>query len=165
MDLSIYDNEVWENLKLNKRTFLDLDHGLDKALGQVSKEDLLKSQSSKEFKTCPKSEEMPLCQLYTSRKDVEIKEGIEMRMSETVARALGKPLERVTMAVLPGTRLFRLGSLAPSALLVIASIKVFDAQRNPTYTPVIKEALQTELDLPADRCLIQYVDLDANFIG
>ena len=55
------------------------------------------------------------------------------------------------MAVLPGTRLFRLGSLAPSALLVIASIKVFDAQRNPTYTPVIKEALQTELDLPADR--------------
>ena len=58
---------------------------------------MLKSQSSKEFKTCPKSEEMPLCQLYTSRKDVEIKEGIEMRMSETVARALGKPLEVIKM--------------------------------------------------------------------
>ncbi|RUS85875.1 hypothetical protein EGW08_006359 [Elysia chlorotica] len=108
---------------------------------------------------------MPLCQLYTSRKDAELKDGIEKRMAETLARVLGKPLERVTVAVLPGTRLFRLGSLAPSALLVIASIKVFDAQRNATYTPAIKEAVQKELDLPGERCVIQYVDLDANFLG
>ncbi|GFR99594.1 macrophage migration inhibitory factor 2 [Elysia marginata] len=108
---------------------------------------------------------MPLCQLYTSKKDAELKEGVELRMSEAVARALGKPLERVSMAVLPSTRLLRLGTLAPSAMLVIASINVFDAQRNPTYTPIIKQALQTELELPAERCLIQYVDLDPDFLG
>ncbi|GFO43145.1 macrophage migration inhibitory-like factor protein [Plakobranchus ocellatus] len=108
---------------------------------------------------------MPLCQLYTSIKDAEIKDGVESRMAGVIAKTLGKPMARITMVVMPGTRLMRLGSLAPACLLVIHSIGVFDAQRNPTYTPALKQALQDEFNLPPERCLLQYVDLDGNFIG
>lgn len=108
---------------------------------------------------------MPICYLYTNKKESELKDGIEERLAKVVADVLGKPLERMIIIVVPATRLFRFGTTEPACTLNISAVNVFDAQRNPTYSPVIKKFLKDELDLPEERCVIVYHDLDVNFIG
>ncbi|GFR99590.1 macrophage migration inhibitory factor 2 [Elysia marginata] len=100
---------------------------------------------------------MPLCQLFTSRRDSELKEGIELRLAQVVAETLGKPLERVTVVILANQRFLRMGTLEPASLLSITSVGAFDEKRNPTYTPALKHVLQIELDLPAERRVISSV--------
>ncbi|KAH9525500.1 hypothetical protein Btru_001562 [Bulinus truncatus] len=108
---------------------------------------------------------MPLCYLYTNKKESELKEGIESRIADVVAEVLGKPLERMVITVVPGVRMFRQGTTEPACILNISAVEVFDAQRNPTYSVPIKKLLQDELELSGERCVIVYSDLDKNFIG
>ncbi|XP_055861057.1 D-dopachrome decarboxylase-like isoform X1 [Biomphalaria glabrata] len=108
---------------------------------------------------------MPLCYLYTNKKESELKDGIESRIANVVAEVLGKPLERMIITVVPNVRMFRQGNTEPTCTLEISAVGVFDAERNSTYSPTIKKLLQDELDLPAERCVIVYTDLDVNFVG
>ncbi|XP_059141299.1 macrophage migration inhibitory factor-like [Physella acuta] len=108
---------------------------------------------------------MPLCYIHTNKKESDLKEGIELRLAAGIAHILSKPLERMIIIIVPGVRLLRHESTSPACTLNINAIGVFDAERNPTYSPAIKKLLQDELELPAERCVIVYHDLDKNFLG
>merc|ERR1711934_766847 len=73
---------------------------------------------------------MPICHLYTNRKDSELKDGIELRIANVVAEVLGKPIERVTVVVVPGVRICRQETSEPACNFTIGSIAVFDSERN-----------------------------------
>ncbi|KAK3782953.1 hypothetical protein RRG08_065864 [Elysia crispata] len=108
---------------------------------------------------------MPMCQLFTSRRECDLKDGIELRFAQVIAKTLGKPLERVTIVIHTNHHFLRAGTLEPAALLSVTSAGVFDEKRNPTYTPDLKNAMQTELDLPAERCQIMYNDFNIKFVA
>lgn len=57
--------------------------------------------------------------------------------------------------IVPGARILRHESTTPACTLNISAIGVFDAERNPTYSPAIKKLLQDELELPAERSVHQ----------
>ncbi|GFR74747.1 macrophage migration inhibitory factor 2 [Elysia marginata] len=106
---------------------------------------------------------MPICKLYTSIKEAELKDGIELRIASAVAGILGKPLDLMTVLVFPGMRMISQSGLAPSCLLEITAINVFDKQKNRTYDQPLKQMLLQELGLPGERCMIHYIDLDPDF--
>lgn len=108
---------------------------------------------------------MPICHLFTNRKESELKEGIEERIAKVVADTLEKPIERVVVVVTPGARVFRQNSTEPACTFNVQSIGVFDKERNPKYSPALFKALQDELDLPKERCVLLYQDLDKEFLG
>ncbi|BFZ04615.1 hypothetical protein BsWGS_07654 [Bradybaena similaris] len=108
---------------------------------------------------------MPLCYLHTNLKESALKSGIEQRIAKTIAEILGKPFEKMVVIVIPGVRLLREGTTDPACTLNIHSIDVFDAKRNATYTPAVKKLLTSELELPEERCVIVYHDLNINFLG
>uniref|UniRef100_A0A0B6ZX45 D-dopachrome decarboxylase n=1 Tax=Arion vulgaris TaxID=1028688 RepID=A0A0B6ZX45_9EUPU len=108
---------------------------------------------------------MPLCFLHTNLKESALEDGIELRIARTIGQILGKPLEKMNIIIVPGVRLLRFGTTEPACILNIHSIAVFDADRNPTYTPALKTMLKDELNLPEERCSIVYHDLDSNFLG
>ncbi|CAG5133186.1 unnamed protein product [Candidula unifasciata] len=108
---------------------------------------------------------MPLVYLFTNLKESALKEGIEDRIAQTIAETLGKPLEKMSVIIVPGTRLLRLRTTEPACTLHIHAINVFDAERNPRYGPSIKKLLKDELGLEEERCAIIYHDLIFEFIG
>ncbi|BFZ18519.1 hypothetical protein BsWGS_21558 [Bradybaena similaris] len=108
---------------------------------------------------------MPLVYLHTNLKDSALKEGIELRIAQTVAEVLGKPLDRMSVIIVQGVRMLRAEEAEPACTLHIHAVKVFDKERNPKYGPTIKQLLKDELGLEAERCGIIYHDLDFDFIG
>ncbi|XP_005102480.1 MIF-like protein mif-2 [Aplysia californica] len=108
---------------------------------------------------------MPVCHLYTNLKDSDLKDGVEGRIANVVAETLGKPIERVTVIIIPGVRIQRLESTAPACTFNVSSFEVFDKERNPKYSPAIYKVLQEELDLPKERCVVLFHDLDKNMIA
>ncbi|BFZ18518.1 hypothetical protein BsWGS_21557 [Bradybaena similaris] len=108
---------------------------------------------------------MPIVYLYTNLKQSDLKEGIELRMAQAVAETIGKPVEKMTVAIQAGVRLLRAETTEPACTLHIYSLGSFDKERNPKYGPSIKQLLKDELGLEAERCGIIYHDVEFDFIG
>jgi hypothetical protein len=108
---------------------------------------------------------MPICTFHTNLKESALKDGVELRLAKAIAELLAKPLDKMVIVIVPGGRLLREGTTEPALVLNINSVAVFDAERNPTYGPVLRKLIQDEFGLSEDRVAIIYQDLDRNFIG
>ncbi|ESO87008.1 hypothetical protein LOTGIDRAFT_235179 [Lottia gigantea] len=108
---------------------------------------------------------MPICVVHTSVKDEDIPEGFEKGMAEKVAEVLLKPLTNVTVIVHGGCRLYRKETTLPSCVVQLYSIGVFDAARNPTYTPPLIEFIRSQLKLAENRVVIHYREAEKYQFG
>ncbi|XP_046339041.2 D-dopachrome decarboxylase-B-like [Haliotis rufescens] len=108
---------------------------------------------------------MPLCLLYTNLKDTEVPGDLEVTLAETIAKALGKPMQKMNVTIQSGLRMYRLESTAPTCFLQIHSIDVFDKERNPTYTQPIIDVLKNALNIDGNRIVIQYLPIHLHDVG
>ncbi|XP_052794247.1 MIF-like protein mif-2 [Mya arenaria] len=107
---------------------------------------------------------MPLCYIYTNLKSEELADTLEEQLTVCVSKTLGKPRERISVLVFPGTRMMFQGSENKGIICQIRSIDVFDESRNPAYFPPIMEVLTTASGLDAKRITIELVDLPAHMV-
>ncbi|KAK3576695.1 hypothetical protein CHS0354_024304 [Potamilus streckersoni] len=107
---------------------------------------------------------MPLCFVFTNLAATAIPRMFGERLTDTVAKVLNKPVEKITVVTQAGLPMVRAGSTDPAVLVQIHSIAVFDAEKNPKYSEQFLEFLKTEFNLPANRLMLEYVDLPAYMV-
>jgi len=103
---------------------------------------------------------MPLCYCYTSLPNTAIPEGFEEKFAQCIHEVLpNKPIERISVIVVPGARICKAGSTDPAMLIQMRAIGVFNADDNPKYFPKFFKFLTDALNLPEKRFTIEFVDI------
>ncbi|XP_076363136.1 MIF-like protein mif-2 [Tachypleus tridentatus] len=100
---------------------------------------------------------MPLCRFETNISNVP--KDFHILLSNLVADILGKPLEKVSVAVYPGLQMCRGGTDDPTCQLFIWSIGVFGVEQNPKYAGPLYELIKEKLGIPDDRIVVVFHDL------
>lgn len=105
---------------------------------------------------------MPLCYCYTNLKDSKIPENFEVDFAKCIHDTLpNKPLDRISVIVVPGARVCKAGTTEPAMLVQLRSIAVFNKDANPTYFPKFFKFLTDQLGLPENRFTIEFIDIEA----
>lgn len=108
---------------------------------------------------------MPICQLLTNLPASSIPEDLHIALSGVVASMLNKPAERVTVSIQSGAQMCRGGNNAPTATLIIWSVGVFSAEKNPGYSKTLYDFLLPQFNIPANRFVLLFNDIKATDVG
>ncbi|XP_006220087.3 D-dopachrome decarboxylase-like [Vicugna pacos] len=109
---------------------------------------------------------MPFVELDTNLPAGRVPAGLEKRLCAAIATFLGKPENRVNVAVRPGLARVVNGSAEPCAQLLVSSIGVVGrAEHNRGHRARLFEFLTKQLDLAQDRIIIRFLPLEPWQIG
>ncbi|XP_006213411.1 D-dopachrome decarboxylase isoform X1 [Vicugna pacos] len=109
---------------------------------------------------------MPFVELDTNLPAGRVPAGLEKRLCAAIATILGKPENRVNVAVRPGLAMVVNGSAEPCAQLLVSSIGVVGtAEHNRDHSARLFEFLTKQLDLAQDRIIIRFLPLEPWQIG
>ncbi|KAG8183072.1 hypothetical protein JTE90_010896 [Oedothorax gibbosus] len=108
---------------------------------------------------------MPLCAFYTNVSDKDIPKDFEVRLSEILAEVLSKPIERITVNVIPDQRMVRGGSSEPTCWMNLWSIAVFNEEKNPAYASKLYPFINESLGICNDRIVLLFHDINASQVA
>ncbi|CAL8389735.1 unnamed protein product [Arctogadus glacialis] len=88
------------------------------------------------------------------------------KLCSCTAAALGKPEERMNVAVKPGLPILMAGSSSPCVMLSVSAIGVTDtAEKNREHSDKICAFLAEQLVIPVDRIMICFHALEPHQVG
>jgi phenylpyruvate tautomerase len=102
---------------------------------------------------------MPLCVFYTNVPSSKVPEDFEVQLSQALADTLSKPIERITVNVLPDQRMVRAGSSEPTCWMNLWSIGVFNAENNPVFASKLYPLINEKLGISNDRIVLLFHDI------
>ncbi|KAM8961360.1 macrophage migration inhibitory factor [Pelodytes ibericus] len=108
---------------------------------------------------------MPTFVLNTNVCKDAIPEALLSDLTSQLAKAMGKPSEYIAVHILPDQMMSFGGSTDPCALCSLHSIGKIGAPQNKSYTKLLSDILSKQLHIPADRCYINYYDLNPANVG
>lgn len=102
---------------------------------------------------------MPLCVFYTNVPNEKVPEDFEIQLSQALAEILNKPIERITVNVIPGQRIVRGGSTEPTCWMNLWSIGVFNAENNPVFASKLYPLISEKLGISNNRIVLLFHDI------
>ncbi|XP_069135489.1 macrophage migration inhibitory factor-like [Argopecten irradians] len=108
---------------------------------------------------------MPFIQCYTNLSRDKLPENFVEWLSELGSQVLEKGIERFVTTVIPDMMMMRHGTTDPAMFIQIHSIGSFDAERNPSYTDKLLEAIAEKVNLPAKRVVLHYFPVEKMMVG
>ncbi|CAG2163662.1 unnamed protein product [Oppiella nova] len=108
---------------------------------------------------------MPLFKLQTNVPSTKIPANFLESTVEVVAKTLGKPKSYVVATVLPDQLMNWGGVDGPCGMVSVESIGALGRDVNKKHSKVISDHLLKTLGIPADKCYINFVDLNKANVG
>ncbi|XP_072911687.1 D-dopachrome decarboxylase [Hemitrygon akajei] len=109
---------------------------------------------------------MPFLELESNLAADCFTEALVERLCRAAADILGKPRERINVAVKPNVMMSVGGSMTPCAQLTVSAIGVVGtAEQNREHSSKFFDFLTKELGLTADRILIRFYPVESWQIG
>ncbi|XP_063313121.1 macrophage migration inhibitory factor [Pelobates fuscus] len=108
---------------------------------------------------------MPTFVLSTNVCRDAIPENLLADLTSQLAKATGKPAEYIAVHIVPDQMMSFGGSTDPCALCSLHSIGKIGGTLNKTYTKLLSDVLSKQLHISADRCYINFYDLNAANVG
>ncbi|UMM34778.1 hypothetical protein L5515_007698 [Caenorhabditis briggsae] len=108
---------------------------------------------------------MPMVRVATNLPDEKVPQDFEIRLTDLLARSMGKPRERIAVEVAAGARLVHGATHDPATVISIKSIGAVSAEDNIRHTAAITEFCGKELGLPKDKVVITFHDLAPVTVG
>ncbi|XP_058496835.1 D-dopachrome decarboxylase [Solea solea] len=109
---------------------------------------------------------MPLVQLQTNLPASVFSEDFLLKFSGCLAASLGKPADRMNLAVTPALPLLVAGSCSPCVMLTVSAIGATDtADKNKEHSANIFDFLTSQLSLSEDRIIVQFNELQPHQVG
>lgn len=109
---------------------------------------------------------MPFVSLDTNLPAEVVSADLVQKLCSCIAASLGKPEDRMNLAVKPGLTLLMAGSSAPCVMLSVSAIGVTDtAEKNREHSAKICQFFTEQLALPVDRVVISFYSLEPHQVG
>ena len=108
---------------------------------------------------------MPFCRIYTNVKKQDIPENFCEKLVKAVSDSLGKPLNYVTICVIPDCLMSTNGTNEPSALVTLTSIENMGEMENSNHAAAINTCISEQLKVPMDRIVIQFFEVKPFEVG
>ncbi|ULT88944.1 hypothetical protein L3Y34_007853 [Caenorhabditis briggsae] len=108
---------------------------------------------------------MPMVRVATNLPDEKVPQDFEIRLTDLLARSMGKPRERIAVEVAAGARLVHGATHDPATVISIKSIGAVSAEDNIRHTAAITEFCGKELGLPKDKVVITFHDMAPVTVG
>ncbi|CAG2111463.1 unnamed protein product [Medioppia subpectinata] len=108
---------------------------------------------------------MPLFKLQTNIPAAKIPDNFLSSTVDLVAKTLGKPKSYVVVHVLPDQLMNWGGVEGPCGMVSVESIGQIGRDLNKSHSKAISAHLAKELGIAADKCYINFVDLNKANVG
>ncbi|CAB01412.1 MIF-like protein mif-2 [Caenorhabditis elegans] len=108
---------------------------------------------------------MPMVRVATNLPNEKVPVDFEIRLTDLLARSMGKPRERIAVEIAAGARLVHGATHDPVTVISIKSIGAVSAEDNIRNTAAITEFCGKELGLPKDKVVITFHDLPPATVG
>ncbi|KAM4604444.1 D-dopachrome decarboxylase [Polymixia lowei] len=109
---------------------------------------------------------MPFIDLESNLPASRFSEEFLKKLCSSTAAALGKPEDRMNLAVKAGLQMLVAGSCSPCVVLSVSAIGVTDtADKNKEHSAKIFQFLTGELGLPEDRIVLRFYALGPHQVG
>jgi len=109
---------------------------------------------------------MPFIDVESNLPKNKFSEDFLKKLCSTTAAALGKPEERIILAVRPELPMLIAGSCSPCVSVSVSAIGVTDtAEKNKDHSAKIFQFLTGELGLSEDRIVIRFYPLEPHQVG
>uniref|UniRef100_A0A8C5LNR4 Macrophage migration inhibitory factor n=1 Tax=Leptobrachium leishanense TaxID=445787 RepID=A0A8C5LNR4_9ANUR len=108
---------------------------------------------------------MPMFVLNTNVSRDVIPDNLLADLTSQLTKATKKPAEYIAIHIVPDQMMSFGGSKDPCALCSLHSIGRIGVAENKAYTKLIADVLSKRLNIPANRCYINFFDLQAANVG
>ncbi|KAE9548946.1 hypothetical protein FO519_007852 [Halicephalobus sp. NKZ332] len=107
---------------------------------------------------------MPVVVFSTDR---QLPKEFDQKFVEFLGKTLNKPPENIFVKINDNQRLTLGGTQSPqgTAILEIKAVGIFNPVSNAEFSQKISEHLSEEIQIPPQRILIEFIDLNPSFVG
>ncbi|CAB3398850.1 unnamed protein product [Caenorhabditis bovis] len=108
---------------------------------------------------------MPSVRVVTNIPDSKVPTDFEVRLTEVLAKSMGKPSNRIAVEISAGARLVHACSKEPTTVVTIQSIGAVSAEDNIRTTGAVTAFMSGELGLPSDKVLLFFSNMSPEMVG
>lgn len=108
---------------------------------------------------------MPLITIASNIPASKIPVDFSSQFTKFISELLGKPTSRILLMVNAGAQLTHGATQDPSCLIVAKAIGCFSPSQNIKYSSAIAEFMKKALGIEPAHCVVQFMNMDPDFVG